>query len=155
MSIFGQGVQKLVKFEFLEVNFWPFYLVKIFLKTLNTCRKWNRQFTKMLRPFLESPNPPLKTANRYKVWHNSLYLSYLIQNVNFVSTLFSNHEHLMAWLYTTYYSSQNGCSFWCWWKPKIIAFLRPSSYSDHTIHKCNVKRFFQKRRSVSTTVYCY
>ena len=71
-------------------------------KTLNACRKWYRYSMKFSKPFLESPNPPLLTAKRYKGWQMSLYPSSLIQKVNFVSSLFSDHQHFWPWLYILY-----------------------------------------------------
>ena len=68
-------------------------------KTLNACRKWYRHSMKFSKPFLESPNPPLLTAKRYKGWQMSLYPSSLIQKVNFVSSLFTDHQHFWPWLY--------------------------------------------------------
>ena len=48
------------------VIFWPFYLVKKSIKTLDAHKKWHSQCMKKLNPFLESPNPSLSTAKRYK-----------------------------------------------------------------------------------------
>ena len=66
---------------------------KMTRKTLDACRKLFRHNMKILNPFLESPNHTLLTYKRYKGWHMSLCPSPFIQKVNFVSSLFTDHQH--------------------------------------------------------------
>ena len=49
-----------------DVIFWPFYLVKKSIKTLDARKKWHSHHMKKPNPFLEGSNLLLLTAKRYK-----------------------------------------------------------------------------------------
>ena len=49
-----------------HVIFWPFYLVKKSIKTLDARKKWHSHHMKKPNPFLEGSNLLLLTAKRYK-----------------------------------------------------------------------------------------